>query len=138
MWFQDLLCTEWLDYVEEPMKYQALRPHFFSVVGGWRVLGVGGVGVGHGWVCVWVGGGRVGHGMGGGGVGGIGVGHGVCVCVGGWMVVGWVMGWVVVGGVGLGVVVLWVPIHPPSWGHQMPPMLFFDNLVKKLDQIVKK
>ena len=27
------------------MKYQALRPHFFFVVGGWRVLGVGG------WVC---------------------------------------------------------------------------------------
>ena len=24
------------------MKYQALRPHFFSMVGGWRVLGVGG------------------------------------------------------------------------------------------------
>ena len=35
-----LLSTEWVDYVEEPMKYQALRPHFFSVVGGWRVLGV--------------------------------------------------------------------------------------------------
>ena len=38
------LSTEWVDYVEEPMKYQALRPHFFSVVGGWRVLGVGGGG----------------------------------------------------------------------------------------------
>ena len=24
------------------MKYQALRPQFFSMVGGWRVLGVGG------------------------------------------------------------------------------------------------
>ena len=35
------LSTEWVDYVEKPMKYQALRPHFFSVVGGWRVLGVG-------------------------------------------------------------------------------------------------
>ena len=47
------LSTEWVDYVEEPMKYQALRPHPFSVVGGWRVLGVGGVvagGVG-GYVC---------------------------------------------------------------------------------------
>ena len=31
-------------YVEEPMKYQALRPHFFSV-GGWGVV-VGWVGVG--------------------------------------------------------------------------------------------
>ena len=28
------LSTEWVDYVEEPMKYQELRPHFFSV-GGW-------------------------------------------------------------------------------------------------------
>ena len=37
-----LLSTEWVDYVEEPMKYQALRPHFFSMVGGRRVLGVGG------------------------------------------------------------------------------------------------
>ena len=35
------LSTEWVDYVEEPMKYQALRPHFFSMVGGGRVLGVG-------------------------------------------------------------------------------------------------
>ena len=32
------MSTEWVDYVE-PMKYQALRPHFFSV-GGW--VGVGG------------------------------------------------------------------------------------------------
>ena len=32
------------------MKYQALRPHFFPMVGGWRVLGwVGGQGWG-GWV----------------------------------------------------------------------------------------
>ena len=67
-----LLSTKWVDYVEEPMKYQALRPHFFSMVGGWRVLGVGGGGVGHG--------------VGGGGVGGVGV------------------------------VVLWVPMTPPSWG----------------------
>ena len=29
--FVCLLSTEWVDYVEEPMKYQALRPHFFSV-----------------------------------------------------------------------------------------------------------
>ena len=40
------------------MKYQALRPHIFSVVGGWRVLGV----------CGWVVVGGVGHGVGGGGV----------------------------------------------------------------------
>ena len=38
------LSTKWVDYVEEPMKYQALRPHFFSV--GW----VGGGGVGGGGV----------------------------------------------------------------------------------------
>ena len=42
-----LLSTEWVDYVEEPMKYQALRPQFFSV-GGWGVVGVAGVGVGGG------------------------------------------------------------------------------------------
>ena len=41
-----LFSTEWVDYVEEPMKYQALWPHFFSVVVGWRALGVGGGGVG--------------------------------------------------------------------------------------------
>ena len=39
------------------MKYQALRPHFFSVVGVWRVFGVGGGGVGGGGVggcvCQW-------------------------------------------------------------------------------------
>ena len=41
-----LNATEWVDYVEEPMKYQALRPHFFSVVGvlegywgGWVLVG---------------------------------------------------------------------------------------------------
>ena len=28
------LSTEWVDYVEEPMKYQAFLPHFGSV-GGW-------------------------------------------------------------------------------------------------------
>ena len=48
------------------MKYQALRPHLFSMVGGWRVLGVGG----------WVGGSGVGHGVGG-WLGGGGVVHGV-------------------------------------------------------------
>ena len=39
------LSTEWVDYVEEPMKYQALRPQFFSM-GGWGggVVGDGGVG----------------------------------------------------------------------------------------------
>ena len=34
----DLLSTKWVDYVEEPMKYQELRPKFFSV-GGWGVVG---------------------------------------------------------------------------------------------------
>ena len=29
------LSIAWVDYVEEPIKYQALRPHFFSVVGWW-------------------------------------------------------------------------------------------------------
>ena len=53
------------------MKYQALRTHFFSVVGGWRVLGVGGGGV----VASWVGGG-----------GGMGGGVGGWVYFGGW---GW-------------------------------------------------
>ena len=38
------------------MKYQALRPHFISVVGGWGVLGVGGGGVMAGGVGGWVGG----------------------------------------------------------------------------------
>ena len=32
--FSPFLSTEWVDYVEEPMKYQALRPQFFSM-GGW-------------------------------------------------------------------------------------------------------
>ena len=36
------LSTEWVDYVEEPMKYQALRPHFFSM-GGWWCAGMCGV-----------------------------------------------------------------------------------------------
>ena len=72
------LSTKRLHYVEEPMKYQALRPQFFSV-GGWGV--VGWVGLGRG------GGGRVGsHG----GVGGDGVG---------WVVVGVQSGGGVVGGV---------------------------------------
>ena len=44
--FHFLLSTEWVDYVEEPMKYQAFMHHFFSV-GGWlegswgRWVGVG-------------------------------------------------------------------------------------------------
>ena len=59
------------------MKYQALRPHFFSMAGGWRFLGVSGGGVG---------------GVGGGGAVGP---HDTTI-----------MG-----------------------GHQMPTMLFFDNLV---------
>ena len=41
------MSTKWIDYVEEPMKYQALRPHFSSVVGG---DGVGGM---VGWVVGW-------------------------------------------------------------------------------------
>ena len=62
----DLLSTKWVDYVEEPMKYQALRPKFFSV-GGLAVVG---------WVVVvWVGRGGVGGG-GGSRVGGGGVGVG--------------------------------------------------------------
>ena len=54
------LSTEWVDYVEEPMEYRALRPHFSLWVGGWRVLGVGGrvggggVGDGVGWWLWWV------------------------------------------------------------------------------------
>ena len=77
-----LLSTKWVDYVEERMKYQALRPQFFSV-GGWGDGGLGMVG----WVVM-------AHeisgikapiflcgGVGGGGrVGGDGVG---------WVVVGW-------------------------------------------------
>ena len=34
------LSTEWVDYVEVPMKYQVLRPQFFSI-GGWGVVGFG-------------------------------------------------------------------------------------------------
>ena len=62
-----LLSTEWVDYVEEPMKYQAFLHHFGSVGGwlegswgGWVVVvgwvsgGVGRwVGGGGGWVGVW-------------------------------------------------------------------------------------
>ena len=49
--------------VEEPMKYQALRPHFFSM-GGWGWWWVGGGGV-HGVLVRDVGGGgRMGGGMG--------------------------------------------------------------------------
>ena len=66
-----LLSTKWVDYVEEPMKYQALRPQVFSV-GGLGVVGLVVVG--------WVGVGVVGWGL--------GVGK------------GGVIGWVVVGGGG--------------------------------------
>ena len=48
------LCTEWVDYVEEPMKYQTFMHHIFYV-GGWlkgswggrwgEWIGGGGVGV---------------------------------------------------------------------------------------------
>ena len=90
-----LLSTEWVDYVEKPMKYQALRPHFFSigmVWGGSMGNGVGGGGVGGGWVggmvdCqvgyVWEGwGGQFGWGSGcqGGGVRGGWVGGGAGGC----------------------------------------------------------
>ena len=74
------LSTKWVDYVEEPMKYQALRPKFFSM-GGWRVVGQ----VVVGWVVVGKGGGSR---VGGGGVG-----------VVGWVVVGVQSGGGLVGGV---------------------------------------
>ena len=54
-----LLYTEWVDYVEEPMKYQAFMHHFFSK-GGWLEGSWGG------WWCC----GGLGGGVGGGGVGG--------------------------------------------------------------------
>ena len=58
-------------------------------------------------------------------VGWVGVGHGLGGC---WWGGSWVGGW------------CWgaSPQHPHHGGCHMPPMLFFDNLVKKLDQIVKK
>ena len=68
------LSTEWVDYVEEPMKYQALRPHFFFMVG-W-VVGWGWWGGWFSWVVGWC------------GCGGMGGSGGV---------VGWVLVW---GGVG--------------------------------------
>ena len=51
------LFTEWVDYVEEPMKYQAFLHHFDSVGGvGERIMGwVGGGGVWMGWWWWWVG-----------------------------------------------------------------------------------
>ena len=61
-----------LPNVEEPMKYQALRPQFFSV-GRWWWGGGSGVGVGDGGVGVCKG----------------GVGRGVCGRVGMGGVVGW-------------------------------------------------
>ena len=66
------------------------------------------------------------------------VGGWVCgggVLWGGWVGVAWVGSGVMGGSCG-GVV---GPHDTPHHGrNQMPPMLFFDNLVKKLDQIVKK
>ena len=56
------LSTEWADYVEEPMKYQAFLHHFGSV-GGWLKASLGGWWWGGclvGWVGGWVGGGGVG------------------------------------------------------------------------------
>ena len=75
------MSTKWVDYVEEPMKYQALRPQFFSM-GGWgwwdQWWWVVGWVAGWWWGWVGVGGGRVGGGEvgrgGGGRVGGGGVG----------------------------------------------------------------
>ena len=72
------MSTEWVDYSEEPIKYQALRPHFFSMgrwlegsrVGGWQ----------------W------GGGMGGFCAGGVGGVVGDVFVRGGW--VGWWWGWV--------------------------------------------
>ena len=58
-----LLSTKWIDYMEEPMKYQALMHHFFYV-GGWLEgiwggrVGDGdgdGWGGGGGWVLWWIG-----------------------------------------------------------------------------------
>ena len=77
-----------LPNVEEPMKYQALRPQFFSV-GRWGVVEwvvvVVEWGVGRGGVVGWV-------------MVGVGVGRGVCGRVGGGRVgMGGVVGWVVVG-----------------------------------------
>ena len=43
------LSSEWVDYVEEPMKYQALRPHFSPWVGGGGGVGDGGR---EGWLVV--------------------------------------------------------------------------------------
>ena len=76
------LSTKCVDYVEEPMKYQAFLHHFGSV-GGWLKGSWGG----------WVGGGYVGCG------GGRWVGGGYVGCggVGGWVGGGYV-GWWVGGG----------------------------------------
>ena len=77
----NFLSTKWVDYVEEPIKYQALKPIFFSV-GGWGVVGqvvVGWVGVGRGGVVV----GWVGVGRGGVVVGWVGLGRGGGSRVGG-------------------------------------------------------
>ena len=44
-----IFSTEWVYYVEEPMKYQAFLPHFGSV-DGWLEGSWGGLG---GWVVCW-------------------------------------------------------------------------------------
>ena len=49
---QEKLPTEWVDYVEEPMKYQALKPHFFSM-GGVLVRDVVGGGMSDGVLSGW-------------------------------------------------------------------------------------
>ena len=47
------LSTDWVDYVEEPMKYQVFLPHFVSV-GGWLEGSWGGWWCGGGeWVLRW-------------------------------------------------------------------------------------
>ena len=76
------MSTKWVDYVEEPMKYQALRPQFFSMGGLGVVVGVE---VGRGGMVVGVGRGGGGR-TGGGEVVSDGVGWG-CSVVEGWWVV---------------------------------------------------
>ena len=117
------------------MKYQALRSYFFSVVGGWRVLGVGGWVVVVVWMVGWVGV------FWWGGVGGEGWGWWVGRWGGGVVGSGWVgdvmgSGWG--GGVHLiGKIIL--SLEKNNMGASDTPndapMLFFDNLGKKLDNL---
>ena len=93
------MSTEWVDYVEESMKYQAFLPHFVSMggwlegswgwwMGGWwwggwcACEGGGWGGVGSGWVA------DVGDGLGG-GVLGVGVGGGDGVVSRWWLGLWW-------------------------------------------------